>query len=260
MAAATTSGQDQYTEPSHSGGGITNADWAVWVLQDLGVPVTNNNVTFMLQWMASENHPNTWTGTAGANNPLNNGYGSGGGDGTGSYPDLATAAQDVAANLATGANGYAPVVKDLQNSADPTQTAADIIASKWADGHYSNGSAWNTSASITSPLVNAATSAANGATGPVATGTNDALGSVIQQAAHAGADTAGAAAKTADTAGAIASGEVSVLTGLATGFGIGWKAVLTIIGGILLIAVALVVMFHHQVAEGAQGAAMAAAA
>lgn len=48
---------------------------------------------------------------------------------------------------------------------------------------------------------------------------------------------------------------VSDLTG---GFGIGWKAVLTIIGGILLIGVGILILFRHQAGEAASVAAMGA--
>lgn len=47
---------------------------------------------------------------------------------------------------------------------------------------------------------------------------------------------------------------------LLDGFGIGWKAVLTIIGGILLIGVALIVMFHKQEGKAIAAVPMAAAA
>jgi hypothetical protein len=251
MATTTNQGQQQYTEPAHNG--VTNVDWAVWVLQDLGAPVTNNNVTTMLQWMQSENGASTWTGTAGANNPLNNGYGSGGGSGLGSYPDLATAAQDVAANLATGAHGYNKVVSDLDASADPSTTAADIISSGWAESHYKNGADWASGVSAaTVKLVNAATSAANGATGPVATGSNGGLGSVIQNVAGAGAAAEGAAS----TAATDAELPFKFLGDVIGGFGIGWKAVLTIIGGILLIGVGIIIAFRHQAGEAASIAAI----
>lgn len=121
---------------------MTAEGWATLVLQDLGVPVSANNLTFMAQWMASENSPSTWTGTAGANNPLNNGLGSGGGSGLGSYPDLTTAAKFAAQNLAAGNFGYDKVVANLKADAAPSITAQSIISSSWAGGHYGGGANW----------------------------------------------------------------------------------------------------------------------
>lgn len=46
---------------------------------------------------------------------------------------------------------------------------------------------------------------------------------------------------------------------LVSGFGIGWKAILTIIGGALLILIGLLIMFRHQAEQVAPAAAMAAA-
>lgn len=48
----------------------------------------------------------------------------------------------------------------------------------------------------------------------------------------------------------------TIVNDLLHGFGIGWKGVLTIIGGILLIGVAVVIMLRRQVAEGAEAAAL----
>ena len=50
----------------------------------------------MLQWMREENGPDNWWNR---NNPLNNGHGSGGGSGLGSYDSLDTAAFYAADNL-----------------------------------------------------------------------------------------------------------------------------------------------------------------
>ena len=77
----------------------TNYDWADMVLQIGGWPVSTNNVTVITQWMTSEEPTSDWYDR---NNPLNNGYGSGGGAGLGSYPNLQVAAYDVVANLNAG--------------------------------------------------------------------------------------------------------------------------------------------------------------
>lgn len=51
-----------------------------------------------------------------------------------------------------------------------------------------------------------------------------------------------------------------LISDIGGGFGIGWKAVLTIIGGILLIGVGLIVAFRHQEGQVIAAAPMAAAA
>ena len=117
----------------------TNADWAKLVLMFGGWPQTDANVTLMLRWMRQENGPPDWWNR---NNPLNNGYGSGGGAGLGSYPDLVTAAKYCAANLQ---RGYPAIVAGLAASASPDVTAPAIWASPWASSHYGNGTHWSTS-------------------------------------------------------------------------------------------------------------------
>jgi len=143
---------------------MTNDDWGALVLHDGGFPDSQNNMTFISDWMASEqsNVSNWWTGGSndtGHINPLNNGLGSGGGAGLGSYPNLVIAAQYTAENLNGGL--YQSVVTDLATSAAPQTTAQAIWQSPWASGHYSNasgvpGSAWHTSQPI--PVVTASPS------------------------------------------------------------------------------------------------------
>jgi hypothetical protein len=116
----------------------TNEDWAKLVLMFGGWPQTDANVTVMLRWMRQENGPPDWWNR---NNPLNNGYGSGGGAGLGSYPDLVTAAQYAAANLQ---RGYPDIVAGLAAGTSADVTAQAIWASPWASSHYGNGSHWST--------------------------------------------------------------------------------------------------------------------
>lgn len=116
----------------------TNRDWAKLVLLFGGWPQTDANVTVLLRWMRQENGPPDWWNR---NNPLNNGYGSGGGAGLGSYPDLVTAAKYCAENLQ---RGYPGIVAGLTASADPNVTAEAIWASPWASSHYGNGTHWST--------------------------------------------------------------------------------------------------------------------
>ena len=79
--------------------GGTNVDWAKLVLVEGDWPVTEENVTFMMRWMRQENGADNWWNR---NNPLNNGQGSGGGSGLGSYPTLVEAAFYAAQNLQSG--------------------------------------------------------------------------------------------------------------------------------------------------------------
>jgi hypothetical protein len=116
----------------------TNADWAKLVLMDGGWPTTDQNITVLLRWMRQENGPPDWWNR---NNPLNNGFGSGGGAGLGSYGTLQDAAQYAAANLH---RGYPGITAALASSASAEVTAQAIWASPWATSHYANGAHWST--------------------------------------------------------------------------------------------------------------------
>ncbi len=130
----------------------TNYDWARIVLLSGGWPVTDSNVTVLVRWMRQENGPTNWWNR---NNPLNNGYGSGGGAGLGSYPDLVTAAQMAAKNLATH-SFYSSIVAGLAASAPPEMIEPAIWASPWASSHYGDGTHWS---HAPVPVVKAPTSA-----------------------------------------------------------------------------------------------------
>lgn len=117
----------------------TNHDWAKIVLMYGGWPVSENNVTVITRWMRQENGPNNWWNR---NNPLNNGWGSGGGGGTGSYANLLIAAQNAAKAL-HGHPGYASIVESLAADAPTEVTERAIWASPWASGHYANGAHWH---------------------------------------------------------------------------------------------------------------------
>jgi hypothetical protein len=119
--------------------GSTNHDWAVLVLYMAGFPTTESNVTVMLRWMRQENGPDNWWLR---NNPLNNGWGSGGGSGLGSYDDLVTAAENVG-NALHGNSGYAAIVAGFAASAPTAQIEQAIWASPWATSHYANGGHWS---------------------------------------------------------------------------------------------------------------------
>jgi hypothetical protein len=119
--------------------GGTNYDWAKLVLVLGGWPMTEENVTVITRWMRQENYVDTWWNR---NNPLNNGWGSGGGGGTGTYDSLVIAAENAAEALHTLA-GYAGIRESLAASAPTGVTEAAIWASPWATGHYDNGAHWS---------------------------------------------------------------------------------------------------------------------
>ncbi len=142
--AAPTRSQDSYTATTGAQTLIasgTNADWAKLVLIYGDWPVTDENVTVMLQWMREENGPDNWWNR---NNPLNNGYGSGGGSGLGSYDSLDTAARYAADNLLKR-SFYADIVAALEDGTSAHAVAQAIWASPWASSHYGNGTWWSTS-------------------------------------------------------------------------------------------------------------------
>ena len=119
--------------------GGTNHDWARLVLLQGGWPISDNNVTVLTRWMRQENGADNWWNR---NNPLNNGWGSGGGGGTGSYPNLVVAAQ-YAAKALHSLVGYRPIIAALAVSAPTEVTEHAIWASPWASSHYANGSHWH---------------------------------------------------------------------------------------------------------------------
>lgn len=118
--------------------GGTNVDWSKLVLIEGGWPVTEENVTFMMRWMRQENGADNWWNR---NNPLNNGQGSGGGSGLGSYPDLMVAAYYAAENLRSGR--YPAVDAALARGDSADATAQAIWASPWASSHYGYGTHWS---------------------------------------------------------------------------------------------------------------------
>lgn len=130
----------------------TNEDWAKLVLIYGDWPVTEQNVAVMLQWMREENGPDNWWNR---NNPLNNGHGSGGGSGLGSYDSLDTAAFYAADNLLER-SFYTAIVAALEDGTSAEAVAQAIWASPWASSHYGNGANWTTSPV---PIVDAPASA-----------------------------------------------------------------------------------------------------
>jgi len=119
--------------------GGTNHDWAKLVLLYAGFPISDTNVAVFTRWMRQENGTDDWWNR---NNPLNNGWGSGGGSGLGSYASLDMAAQNAAKAL-HGNPGYASIVAGFASSAPTAQIEAAIWASPWASSHYANGAHWS---------------------------------------------------------------------------------------------------------------------
>ncbi|MCU1505141.1 MAG: hypothetical protein QOK46_1104 [Microbacteriaceae bacterium] len=117
----------------------TNYDWAKLVMLSGGWPTSTGNITVMVRWMRQENGPPDWWNR---NNPLNNGLGSGGGAGLGSYANLVIAAQKVAENLQR--NPVFGAVRAGFASSAPTNVIEQAIwASPWASSHYANGAHWS---------------------------------------------------------------------------------------------------------------------
>lgn len=119
--------------------GGTNYDFAKLVMLYAGWPQSDNNITVFTRWMRQENGVDDWWNR---NNPLNNGWGSGGGGGTGTYDSLDIAAQNAAEALLQNA-GYSEIRAAFASSAPTEVTEAAIWASPWATGHYANGGHWS---------------------------------------------------------------------------------------------------------------------
>jgi len=117
----------------------TNYDFAKLVMLYAGWPQSENNITVFTRWMRQENGVDDWWNR---NNPLNNGWGSGGGGGTGTYDSLDIAAQNAAEALLQNA-GYSEIAAAFASSAETSVTEAAIWASPWATGHYDNGGHWS---------------------------------------------------------------------------------------------------------------------
>lgn len=119
--------------------GGTNYEWAKLVMLFAGFPMSESNITVFTRWMRQENGPDDWFNR---NNPLNNGWGSGGGGGLGSYDNLVTAAENAAEALTTF-SGYREIAAGFSSSAPTEIIEAAIWASPWASGHYAYGGNWS---------------------------------------------------------------------------------------------------------------------
>lgn len=119
--------------------GGTNHDWASLVLLMGEFPLTEDNVTVLTRWMRQENYVDAWWTR---NNPLNNGWGSGGGGGTGSYATLVDAARNAAEALRSLPR-YSEIVATLERQAPTEEIERAIWFSGWATGMYNGGSHWS---------------------------------------------------------------------------------------------------------------------
>jgi len=119
--------------------GGTNHDWAKLVMAYAGFPASESNIAVFTRWMRQENGVDSWWLR---NNPLNNGWGSGGGSGLGSYANLDIAAQNAAEGLHANP-GYSAIVAGFASSAPTATIEAAIWASPWASSHYANGAHWS---------------------------------------------------------------------------------------------------------------------
>ena len=145
-------GYYQYGSGSGGLGESTNYDWAKWVLHDGNWPQSSNNITVITRWMTSEEPTSNWFNR---DNPLNNGYGCGGGSGLGTCANLLQAAHYVAENLILGQADYGAITKDFAASASPSTTAQAIWNSPWASSHYCYGGCWfnGTAATVAAPAA-----------------------------------------------------------------------------------------------------------
>jgi hypothetical protein len=120
--------------------GGTNYDWAKLVMTFAGWPSSESNIAVFTRWMRQENGVDNWWNR---NNPLNNGWGSGGGSGLGSYDSLVIAAENAADALHRN-SGYTQIAAGFAASAPTEQIEQAIWASPWASSHYANGTHWST--------------------------------------------------------------------------------------------------------------------
>lgn len=109
----------------------TTQEWAEVLLQDMGVPVTQNNVNNILMWMSAESTSSSWLAT---NDPLNLRNTAEGG--AFSFPDVQSGIAATASNLQSGDNGYPVIVAALQQNANPQTFIQAVAASNWDATHY----------------------------------------------------------------------------------------------------------------------------
>lgn len=239
----------------------TNAAWAALLLKDVGAPVTMNNVQNVMRWMAAENAPQNW---ANRNNPLNASLGTKSTNGTGSYSDLTTAAQNTAAMIVAGYKGGAigdQIYNALMSDVPTEQFSVAVVDSAWSSNHYGVASAGSNAAvpgrlstwftSIPLPGTLTATAATSG------TGTPDQVSASSTGSAAAGVKGCASRPPVFKTGGIFGVGSFTFSAcnakALTAGLLVGLGGVITIVGLIM------VVTEKSPVADQALSAALAAA-
>lgn len=119
------------TGPQVTGSPGSAAGWASAVLQDAGLPSTQNNIDNMLRWMSAEEPASNWSDR---NNPLNASLGTSAADGTGSYASLAQGAQFTAQMIKQ--QNMSGIYNALASNSDINAFSAAVVASPWASSHY----------------------------------------------------------------------------------------------------------------------------
>lgn len=142
----------------------TPTSWATAVLRYIGAPVTQNNIDNIRRWMRAEKGTDWFS----RNNPLNSSVGTTSTDGTGSYPNLGAAAQNVASMINQG--NMSGIKNALMSNAPLPAFSAAVVGSPWASSHYGGDPAYFTDVP---PLPDTEAPPSAGSTGivPPATGT-----------------------------------------------------------------------------------------
>jgi hypothetical protein len=147
-----------------SSDGYTEQSWASTLLSDVGVPVTSQNINDIIAWMSGENPPSDWYHR---NNPLNESYGNGSTDGTGSNANLTVGAANTA-HMINQTNMTAIKAGLESGTTSVQQFYYDASSSPWASSHYGNPAIAGSSGSddwggaTASELAADATNAASG--------------------------------------------------------------------------------------------------
>lgn len=117
----------------------TPTTWAEEVITDANldapsapaIPIDPNTVSDILHWMPAEEPVGNWYDR---NNPLNASLGTSSTEGLGSYPSLATGADETAKMIDQG--NMAMIRNALASDLGPGGFSPAVVSSPWASGHY----------------------------------------------------------------------------------------------------------------------------
>lgn len=117
----------------------TPTSWAEDLLADVNnddpsappVPIDANTVSDILHWMPLEEPTSDWYDR---NNPLNASLGTSASDGTGSYPDLVTGANETA--LMIDQKNMSSIRTSLVDDDAPAAFSEGVVTAPWASSHY----------------------------------------------------------------------------------------------------------------------------